>query len=159
MEPQTSLPIFLSSVVLVSLSGVMAPGPVFAVTVAKGYESRKAGILIALGHGLVEVPLIFLLFFGLSEFFRSVLVQKTASLLGGSVLIILGLQMFKNRRKVSLKPQLSGYGSLFSGFAATAANPYFFLWWATVGATFIFEPPYLATWESHYLQLSIGPAT
>jgi len=68
MEPQTSLPIFLSSVVLVSLSGVMAPGPVFAVTVARGYESRKAGILIALGHGLVEVPLIFLLFFGLSEF-------------------------------------------------------------------------------------------
>jgi threonine/homoserine/homoserine lactone efflux protein len=139
MEPQTSLPIFLSSVVLISLSGVMTPGPVFAVTVAKGYESRKAGILIALGHGLVEVPLIFLLFFGLSEFFRSVLVQKTASLLGGSVLIILGLQIFKNRRKISLKPQLSEYGSLFSGFAATAANPYFFLWWATVGATFIFE--------------------
>jgi len=138
MEP-LSLPIFLSSVVLISLSGVTTPGPVFAVTIAKGYESGKAGILIALGHGLVEIPLIFLLFFGLSEFFRSAMVQKTVSLLGGSVLIILGFQMFRNRRKISLKPQRSKYGSLFSGLAATAANPYFFLWWATVGATLIFE--------------------
>ena len=125
MEP-LSLPIFLSSVVLISLSGVMTPGPVFAVTVAKGYRSGKAGILIALGHGLVEVPLIFLLFFGLSEFFRSAMVQKTVSLLGSSVLIILGFQMFRNHRKICLKPQRSEYGSLFSGLAATAANPYFF---------------------------------
>ena len=46
---------FLLSVVFVSLSGVMMPGPVFAVTVAKGYRSKVAGVLIALGHGAIAV--------------------------------------------------------------------------------------------------------
>jgi threonine/homoserine/homoserine lactone efflux protein len=139
MEPLTSLPIFLSSVILISLSGVMAPGPVFAVTVAKGYESRNAGIFIALGHGLVEIPLILLLFLGLSEFFRSVSIQKIVSLLGGLALIALSFQMVRGRKKTSLKPRPSEYGSLLSGFIATAANPYFFLWWATVGASLILK--------------------
>ncbi|MEM1536258.1 MAG: LysE family transporter [Candidatus Bathyarchaeia archaeon] len=137
MEPVMDLPIFIASVVLISLSGVMAPGPVFAVTVAKGYESKKAGALIALGHGVIEFPLIFLLYLGLSEFFRSVHVQKTVSFVGGIVLIFLGFQMFRNRGKIGLKPQSSGYTSLVAGFIATTANPYFFLWWATVGATLV----------------------
>ena len=60
---------FLLSVVFVSLSGVMMPGPVFAVTVAKGYRSKVAGVLIALGHGAIEFPLMFLIYFGFTQFF------------------------------------------------------------------------------------------
>jgi threonine/homoserine/homoserine lactone efflux protein len=56
--------IFLVSVVFTSLSGVMVPGPVFAVTVAHGYKNKIAGALIALGHGAIEFPLMFLIFFG-----------------------------------------------------------------------------------------------
>ena len=35
----------------------MAPGPVTAVTISKGNESPHAGGLVAVGHGVVEFPL------------------------------------------------------------------------------------------------------
>ena len=54
---------FLLSVVVISLSGVMMPGPLFAVTVAKSYKSQLAGMQIALGHALVEIPLILFIYF------------------------------------------------------------------------------------------------
>jgi hypothetical protein len=99
MEPITDLYLFLISVVFISLSGVMMPGPVFAVTVIKGYRSKKAGVLIALGHGIVEFPLIFLLYFGLSGFFASTVVQKVIGIVGGSMLVYMGFQTFKTRKK------------------------------------------------------------
>ncbi len=42
--PDTSLILFLGFVVLVSLSGVMMPGPVLAATITKGLGNRHAGI-------------------------------------------------------------------------------------------------------------------
>ena len=56
-----SLPAFLLEVVLISLSGVMAPGPITVMTLSKGTESPYAGVFVALGHGLVEIPLIILI--------------------------------------------------------------------------------------------------
>ena len=52
---------FLLSAIIISLSGVMAPGAVTAATIAQGTRSRWAGLLISVGHGIVEMPLIFLL--------------------------------------------------------------------------------------------------
>ncbi|MEM3735501.1 MAG: LysE family transporter [Candidatus Bathyarchaeia archaeon] len=139
MEPITDFPLFLASVVFISLSGVMMPGPVFAVTVARGYRSKVAGALIALGHGAVEFPLIFLLYFGLSEFFTSTLVQKVIGVVGGSVLIYMGFQTFKTRREVKTETRHSGHASFIAGLIATSANPYFFVWWATVGIALIWN--------------------
>jgi hypothetical protein len=39
------------------------PGPLFAVTINKASKSKTSGALIAVGHGIVEVPLMFLIFF------------------------------------------------------------------------------------------------
>lgn len=137
MEPINDLSWFLASVAVISLSGVMAPGPVFAITIAKGYEDKKAGALIAIGHGAIEIPLIFLLFFGLSELFRSILTQKIVGFLGGIILMYMGFRMLRKREEKNAEPQHLGYTSFVAGFVATAANPYFFLWWATAGATLI----------------------
>jgi threonine/homoserine/homoserine lactone efflux protein len=131
------LPWFLASVVVISLSGVMAPGPLFAVTIEKGYKDKKAGALIAIGHGAVEIPLIFLLSFGLSELFGSILIQKIVGFLGGAILIYMGFGMLKKRKESNVEPRRAGHTSFVAGFVATAANPYFFLWWATVGAALI----------------------
>ena len=38
---------FLASVLLISLSGVLMPGPLFAVTIKKAAKSKIAGALIA----------------------------------------------------------------------------------------------------------------
>ncbi|MEM2335951.1 MAG: LysE family transporter [Candidatus Bathyarchaeia archaeon] len=139
MEPITDFPLFLASVIFISLSGVMMPGPVFAVTVARGYRSKVAGALIALGHGAVEFPLILLLYFGLSGLFASTFVQKTIGVVGGSVLIYMGFQTFKTRREARAEISHSGQSSFIAGLIATGANPYFFIWWATVGAALIWN--------------------
>jgi len=48
------LPILLG-VIVISFSGVMMPGPMFAVTLAKSYKSPWAGTQIALGHAVTVV--------------------------------------------------------------------------------------------------------
>jgi len=53
---------FLFTAVVISLSGVMAPGPITAVTIGKGSKSPYAGALIAIGHGIVEFPLMVAIF-------------------------------------------------------------------------------------------------
>jgi len=65
----------LGTVVLTSLSGVMMPGPMFAVTLAKSYKSPWAGVQVSLGHAVIEVPLILIIYFGLAQFFQNITVQ------------------------------------------------------------------------------------
>ena len=76
------LPILLS-VVVISFSGVMMPGPMFAVTLTKSYKSPWAGTRIALGHAVIEVPLILLIYFGFAQFFQNSVVQLVLSIVGG----------------------------------------------------------------------------
>lgn len=129
--------LFLLSVVLISLSGVMMPGPVFAVTVAKGYKTKIAGTLIALGHGLIEFPLMVLIYFGFAEFFAYSPVQKIIGFFGGLMLIYMGVQTFRARNKLGEEYESSKHSSVVVGVLTTTANPYFFIWWATVGFTLI----------------------
>ena len=53
---------FLGLVVVISASGVMSPGPLFAANVMYGLrEGKISGIKMAIGHTIVEFPLILLL--------------------------------------------------------------------------------------------------
>lgn len=133
MEIITDFYLFLLSVIFISLSGVMTPGPLFAVTIAKGSKDKTAGVLISLGHGVIEFPLMFLIYFGFTWLFASSVVQKTISLVGGLILIYMGVRMLKTQKETGKEPSYSRHGSLVSGILATGANPYFLLWWATIG--------------------------
>ncbi|MBC7107552.1 MAG: LysE family transporter [Methanomassiliicoccales archaeon] len=138
MMPTDSPIIFLATVVLISLSGVIMPGPVFAVTIAKGYEDLKAGIKIASGHAAVEFPLIAAIFLGLDTVFKDDLVFTAIGLLGGLLLFYMSKDMLFPPKKITLGEKKSpAYGSFISGMITTAINPYFLLWWATVGAALI----------------------
>ncbi len=113
------------------------PGPVTAVTVTNGSQRREAGALIALGHGLIELPVILLIYFGLASFFESEAVRIGVGIGGGLVLIWMGLNMFHSQRSVLNEQKVQARGSILAGVTLTAANPYFFVWWATVGATLV----------------------
>jgi len=92
--------VFFGLVVFISLSGVMTPGPVFAAAVAKGYKDKKAGVKIALGHGVVEFPLmavIALIGFRASEWFEEPAVGLVIGVVGGSLLLFLGTNMIRTR--------------------------------------------------------------
>ncbi len=128
---------FLLSVIVISSSGVMMPGPVFAVTIAKSYKSQFAGTQIALGHALVEIPFMLLIYFGFARFFQDELVQLALSLLGGAVLIWLGIGMFRARARVIGMGKDLPYNSVVAGVVTTALNPFLIFWWATIGSMLI----------------------
>ncbi|MFC1952658.1 LysE family transporter [Chloroflexota bacterium] len=123
----------LASVVVISLSGVMMPGPMFALTVVKSYRSPWAGVWIALGHAVIEVPLILLIYFGFARFFENNTLQLVLSLLGGGMIIWMGIAMFRARSEVVQRGEDLPYSALVAGIVTSGLNPYFLLWWATVG--------------------------
>ncbi len=130
------LPVLLS-VVVISFSGVMMPGPMFAVTLAKSYRSPWAGTKIALGHAVIEVPLILLIYFGFAHFFENSVVQLVLSILGGSMIIWLGIAMFRVRDRVVKGGKDLPYSAFSAGIITSGLNPFFLLWWATIGSMLI----------------------
>ena len=132
------LPLLLS-VVAISLSGVMMPGPMFAVTLAKSYKSPWAGAQISLGHAVIEVPLILLIYFGLAQFFQNTLVQLGLSIAGGGMIIWLGINMLRARAEVTQKGKDLPYNAFMAGILTSGFNPFFLLWWATIGSMLIMK--------------------
>jgi threonine/homoserine/homoserine lactone efflux protein len=132
-----SLPLFLGSVIVLSASGVMMPGPVTAVTVTKGSQRKWAGALIAIGHGIIEIPLILLVYFGLASYLKLTEVQIGVGLAGGLMLFWMAWGMFRTRPAALDAKKDTAHSSIVAGLVSTAASPYFFLWWATVGAALL----------------------
>ena len=126
---------FLLYTIGYSLTGVMAPGAITAATIAQGGRNRWAGAWIAVGHGILEIPLIFLLLFGLGAILQSYIARIGIGLAGGLFLLWLAVQMFRDiaRPSFNLKNAPSAAGPLTTGFVLSATNPYFLLWWATGG--------------------------
>jgi threonine/homoserine/homoserine lactone efflux protein len=130
----TILIAFVAQVVVISLSGVMAPGPITAATLAAGTRSRHAGSLIAVGHGLIEFPLILLVIAGAGTLLASRAVTVGIGLVGGGVLVVMGAGMLRNLGKpAGTAGKRVGRGPVLTGVILTGTNPYFLLWWLTVG--------------------------
>jgi threonine/homoserine/homoserine lactone efflux protein len=127
----------VGSVIVISLSGVMAPGPMFAMTVAKSYRTPWAGAQVSLGHAVIEVPLILLIYFGFGRFFQYHNVQLVLSLLGGGMIIWLGIGLFRARAEVVKQGKELQQNAFVAGIILSGLNPFFLLWWATVGLSLV----------------------
>jgi len=142
---------FLTQAVLISLSGVMAPGPLTVVVVGKGAKSARAGALIAFGHGAVEFPLMVLIALGLAPFFQNEAFATTVGLAGGAVLLWMAAGLLLSLRPGKSQeagPERMREASPFmAGMLMTGGNPYFIVWWATVGATLVFRAWSYGVWQ------------
>src|SRR4030067_3339228 len=99
MEFITNFYLFLTSVVLISLSGVLLPGPLFAVIMEKAAKRKTAGLLISVGHGIVEFPLMFFIYFWLSQFVIPDFVPIVVGVVGGLLMMYMGGNTFRKRKK------------------------------------------------------------
>ena len=139
--------LFLFRVVVISLSGVMAPGPVTAVAIAMGARSRYAGILIAVGHGIIEFPLMILIMLGMDKLLKSTNTKIVIGLAGGVFLLVMAIQMIcsiKNSENQEVK--VTKTRPITAGIILSVSNPYFLLWWATVGLTLAMSAKELGIW-------------
>jgi len=125
---------FLLKVFVISLSGVLQPGPVTATTISLGAKNRYAGLQMALGHGIVELPLMVLILFGLDKLFRLDVFKISVGFIGGLLLIYMAYGMYMESKKETHTDSGSlNKKPVLAGIVLSAANPYFLLWWATVG--------------------------
>ncbi len=126
---------FAVIVIAISASGVMAPGPLFAANVSYGLrDGAKSGIKMAIGHSIVEFPLVVLLglgVFSLETFpeFRIVIsIFGAITLFGFAILQIKTVLQKKENTISKLK-----HGPLVTGIVFSALNPFFIIWWLTIG--------------------------
>ncbi|MFC2105812.1 LysE family transporter [Candidatus Bipolaricaulota bacterium] len=131
--------VFLLEAALISLSGVLAPGPMTAVTVGEGTRSPHVGAWIAIGHGIIEIPLMIGVLYGFGTVLNHPTAQAVIGLVGGLFLLFLGINMLRRFRHVQVDPQTSNRSPIMTGIVLSAGNPYFLIWWATVGATLVMK--------------------
>ena len=139
MELSPSFPAFLATVVVVTASGALAPGPLFAANLLQGAKGGlKSGFMMSVGHTLVELPLVILIALGISSVMSFPGFSLVVGLVGGCALIGFGLVQIVGaaRHRIKLEEvQEAGIQkkALVLGVGLTALNPYFILWWLTVG--------------------------
>ena len=123
----------------IGLSGAMSPGPLTVFVM--GQSARHgiaAGPLASLGHSVLEIALIALLWFGLARILQWEPVLAAIGVCGGAVMLWMGWQLVNEVRRK--RPSLSvphvvrqRGGPLVGGAALSLANPFWSFWWATVG--------------------------
>ncbi len=130
---------FLAQAAVISLSGVMAPGPMTAVTIGQGNRRAESGLFIAMGHALVEVPLVMAIYFGMGSFLRYDPVQAGIGLVGGAFLVFMGISMIRGAARPVNETVVDNRSPVISGILLSAGNPYFLIWWISVGAFLVFR--------------------
>lgn len=128
---------FLLQTVFISFSGVMAPGPITAATIGKGSKNPHAGALISFGHGIVEFPLIFLIFLGFDSLINKPYVREGIGIAGGLFLLWMGIDILRGLKVSELNNKTEKRSPITAGVFLSLGNPYFIIWWATIGAALI----------------------
>jgi threonine/homoserine/homoserine lactone efflux protein len=127
---------FTLTIVGISLSGVMAPGPITAAALTAGSRNRHAGAWICAGHVAIELPIIVLVALGLGSLWQSTQIRAGIGFVGGLLLLMMGLQLLASFRKSATdSTEPIQRHPFWIGIFLSGANPYFLLWWATVGVT------------------------
>ncbi len=125
---------FLAKVVGISLSGVMAPGPITAAAIAMGARNRFAGALMAVGHGIVEFPLMILIILGMDTIHKSTTTKIVIGFAGGVFLLFMAIQMIRSlSRTQDQQVKVTRSGPIITGIILSGGSPLFLIWWASVG--------------------------
>lgn len=136
---------FIATVVIVTASGALAPGPLtFAIFMHGSKGGAWAGFSCAIGHTLVEFPLVLALALGILAAVNQPLLKSGIGIAGGIGLVIFGtLQIYETIKKRPDANQSSMSAlptrSVILGAALTGLNPYFILWWLTIGSVLIIQ--------------------
>jgi threonine/homoserine/homoserine lactone efflux protein len=134
------LTIFVSSFVI-AMSGALMPGPLLTVTISE--SSRRGfitGPLLVAGHALLELGLVIALLLGLAPLLQQPAVFVATALIGSVILFWMAFGMFRSLPSLHLsweRDQKRRNHPLISGILMSVANPYWIIWWATIGLGYI----------------------
>ncbi|MEA1981122.1 MAG: LysE family transporter [candidate division Zixibacteria bacterium] len=125
---------------MVGFSGAMMPGPLLAVGIAETpRHGWKTGPVISIGHAIAEIAVVVVLLLGLVAVAKNPLVVQIIGVVGGVMLIVMGIMMGYDILKGKIKyntdesAKKSNHKLAGKGITATFSNPYWFVWWSTIG--------------------------
>jgi len=130
---------FAIVVIVISASGVLSPGPLFTANIFYGLKGgTKAGLKMAYGHTIVEFPLVVLLGLGAFSLEGIPEFRTYIAIIGAlGLFVFAGIQLkqiFKNSVEPVIGPK---HGPFLAGILLSAFNPFFIIWWLTIGLKLI----------------------
>lgn len=130
------------TIILVTASGALAPGPLFFAAISHGTKlGAKGGLAFAIGHTLFEFPLVILLAVGLSTIASEPAVRLLTGVVGGLALLVFGVMQIRQcvtSRFGAPKPRRTIFQNpIIIGLVFTGLNPFFVVWWFTAGLKLI----------------------
>ncbi|MCL5071616.1 MAG: LysE family translocator [Actinobacteria bacterium] len=141
--------IFFGSLV-VAFTGAMMPGPMLTLVITSvAQKGFWTAVFIVTGHSILELLIVISFYLGILKYLDNPLVIKIISILGGVFLLYMAVSIIISilRKKIKLdlenkKANRSlGTKSTFiiagKGVLISLANPYWYIWWLTIGATFM----------------------
>ncbi len=127
-----------------ALSGALMPGPLLTVTMAEAARRGTiAGPLVITGHAILELLLVLAIIKGLGVYLNNPTVIGAISLLGGIILFLMGIDMIRKAASmylggtVSAGENKSAGNPILMGFMGSLANPYWIIWWVTIGLGYL----------------------
>ncbi len=139
---------YILTVILVSSSGVLSPGPLFFANIihARSY-GYKGALSISTGHAIVELALVLLIATSLINIEAITSMGWAISILGGSALLafasIQASGIMRRSRDHVNTIRVSGVSGLYMlvliGITFSVFNPFFIAWWLTIGMKLIYN--------------------
>jgi len=130
---------------IAALSGALMPGPLLTITIAHAVKRGFwAGPLIVFGHMLLELSLISAILFGAEKYLLTPFVMKPVFSAGAVILTVMGFNLILKAGTVSVKESAAikekkNSGPVLSGALVSLANPYWTIWWLTIGLGYIIK--------------------
>jgi len=129
---------------VVGLSGAMSPGSFLTVTIARTMQRGAfSAMLLLVGHALLEATLLVGFAFGLQRVLKLPAVTVGLAVVGGGVLLWMGSALLRGATSGRIAADLevvedaamsrSAVGAISQGAIVSLSNPYWTLWWATIG--------------------------
>ena len=146
--PVATLPIIFVTSFAVGLSGAVTPGPLLVYDIREALtRGFSAGPLVAAGHSVLELLVVVGLAIGVARFLETDLSGSVIALLGGLFLLWMGWGMVRRpgRHAIPAGDEVApGAGSrrgplstVAGGALVSMSNPFWSLWWATIGLSYI----------------------
>lgn len=147
---------FIATVVVVTASGALAPGPLFFTNITQGTKSgAKGGLAFSVGHTIFELSLVLFLALTLQTVASEPLIKLVVGVVGGTALLVFGFLQIRealaSKSTVASEGRIPSKNPLLLGTLFTGLNPYFILWWLTIGMTLIVNALDLASFAGVFL--------
>ena len=144
------LTLFFTSLV-VAFSGAMMPGPLLTVTINESTRRGAiAGPLLIAGHAILELILVVFLILGLAPFLKHDVFFLVIAFLGGAIMFWMAYGMFRSLPTLSVQTEattsVKQKNLPLAGALMSLANPYWIIWWATIGIGYIVYAQQFGLW-------------